>query len=41
MKIGFFISDLTNVFHQMQYTEAKRYAMEKYGAEVILFDGKS
>lgn len=41
MKIAFFISDLTNVFHQMQYTEAKRYAAEKYGAEVILFDGKS
>jgi ABC-type sugar transport system substrate-binding protein len=40
-KIGFFISDLTNVFHQMQYTEAKRYAKEKYGADVILFDGKS
>jgi ABC-type sugar transport system substrate-binding protein len=40
-KIGFFISDLTNVFHQMQYTEARRYAKEKYGADVILFDGKS
>jgi ABC-type sugar transport system substrate-binding protein len=40
-KIGFFVSDLSNVFHQMQYTEAKRYAKEKYGADVILFDGKS
>jgi ABC-type sugar transport system substrate-binding protein len=41
LKIAFFISDLTNVFHQMQYTEAKRYGKEKYGAEVYLFDGKS
>jgi ABC-type sugar transport system substrate-binding protein len=29
------------VFHQGQYTEAKKYAKEKYGAEVYLFDGKS
>ena len=41
MKIAFFVSDLSNVFHQGQYTEAKKYAMEKYGAEVFLFDGKS
>jgi ABC-type sugar transport system substrate-binding protein len=40
-KIAFFVSDLSNVFHQAQFTEAKRYAMEKYGAEVYAFDGKS
>jgi len=41
MKIAFFVSDLSNVFHQGQFTEAKKYAMEKYGAEVYVFDGKS
>jgi ABC-type sugar transport system substrate-binding protein len=41
MKIAFFISDLTNVFHQGQYIAAKKYAKEKYGADVYLFDGKS
>ena len=40
-KIAFFVSDLSNVFHQAQFTEAKKYAMEKYGAEVFAFDGKS
>ncbi len=40
-KIAFFVSDLSNVFHQMQATEAKKYAKEKYGAEVFVFDGKS
>src|SRR5664279_1702455 len=41
MKIAFFVSDLSNVFHQAQFTEAKKYAKEKYGAEVFAFDGKS
>jgi ABC-type sugar transport system substrate-binding protein len=41
LKIAFFVSDMTNVFHQGQFTEAKKYAMEKYGAEVYAFDGKS
>src|SRR5574341_1399040 len=40
-KIAFFVSDLSNVFHQAQFTEAKKYAQEKYGAEVYAFDGKS
>jgi ABC-type sugar transport system substrate-binding protein len=40
-KIAFFVSDLSNVFHQGQFTEAQKYAKEKYGAEVFLFDGKS
>jgi len=40
-KIAFFVSDLSNVFHQAQFAEAKKYAQEKYGAEVIAFDGKS
>ena len=29
------------MFHQAQATEAKKYAKEKYGAEVFVFDGKS
>ena len=41
VKIAFFVSDLSNVFHQAQFAEAKAYAMEKYGAEVYAFDGKS
>jgi hypothetical protein len=41
LKIAFFVSDMTNVFHQGQFTEAKKYAKEKYGAEVYAFDGKS
>jgi ABC-type sugar transport system substrate-binding protein len=41
LKIAFFVSDLSNVFHQAQFTEAQRYAKEKYGAEVFAFDGKS
>jgi len=41
MKIAFFVSDLSNVFHQAQFTEAKKYAKDKYGAEVYAFDGKS
>jgi ABC-type sugar transport system substrate-binding protein len=41
MRIAFFVSDLGNVFHQAQFTEAKKYAKEKYGAEVFAFDGKS
>ena len=41
MKIAFFVSDLGNVFHQAQFAEAKKYAKEKYGAEVFAFDGKS
>jgi ABC-type sugar transport system substrate-binding protein len=40
-KIAFFVSDLSNVFHQAQFTEAQKYAKEKYGAEVFAFDGKS
>jgi ABC-type sugar transport system substrate-binding protein len=40
-KIAFFVSDLSNVFHQAQFAEAKRYAKEKYGAEVYAFDGKA
>ncbi len=41
MKIAFFVSDLSNVFHQAQFAEAQKYAKEKYGAEVFAFDGKS
>ena len=40
-KIAFFVSDLSNVFHQAQATEAQKYAMDKYGAEVTIFDGKA
>jgi ABC-type sugar transport system substrate-binding protein len=41
VKIAFFVSDLSNVFHQAQFAEAKKYAKEKYGADVYAFDGKS
>ncbi|HVN55781.1 MAG TPA: hypothetical protein VMT46_15725, partial [Anaerolineaceae bacterium] len=41
LKIAFFVSDLSNVFHQAQSTEAKKYAKEKYGADVFVFDGKA
>lgn len=41
MKIAYFVSDLSNVFHQAQFAEGKKYAAEKYGAEVFAFDGKS
>ncbi len=41
MKIAFFVSDLSNVFHQAQAAEAEKYAMEEYGAEVFIFDGQS
>lgn len=41
LKIAFFVSDLSNVFHQAQFAAAKEYAMEKYGAEVYAFDGQS
>ena len=40
-KIAFFVSDLSNVFHQAQAAEAQKYAKEKYGAEVFVFDGKA
>ena len=40
-RIAFFVSDLSNVFHQSQASEAKRYGKEKYGAEVVVFDGKA
>ena len=40
-KIAFFVSDLSNVFHQAQFAAAQKYGMEKYGVEVIAFDGKS
>jgi ABC-type sugar transport system substrate-binding protein len=41
LKIAFFVSDLSNVFHQGQAAEAQKYALEKYGAEVFVFDGKA
>ena len=41
LKIAFFVSDLSNVFHQAQAAEAKKYAKEKYGADVFVFDGKA
>ena len=40
-RIAFFVSDLSNVFHQSQAAEAQRYAKEKYGAEVVVLDGKA
>ena len=40
-RIAFFVSDMTNVFHQNQATEAQRYGAEEYGADVVIFDGKA
>jgi ABC-type sugar transport system substrate-binding protein len=41
MKIAYFVSDMKETFHQAQFAEAKKYAKEKYGADVIAFDGKA
>jgi ABC-type sugar transport system substrate-binding protein len=41
LKIAFFVSDLSNGFHQAQFAAAKKYAKEKYNADVFAFDGKS
>jgi ABC-type sugar transport system substrate-binding protein len=41
LKIAFFVSDLSNNFHQAQFAAAKAYAKAKYGADVFAFDGKS
>lgn len=41
LKIAFFVSTMNNGFHQAQAVEAKRYAKEKYNADVYIFDGKS
>jgi ABC-type sugar transport system substrate-binding protein len=40
-RIAFFVSDLSNVFHQAQATEAQRYALEEYGADVTIIDGEA
>jgi ABC-type sugar transport system substrate-binding protein len=40
-RIAFFVSDLSNVFHQSQAAEAERYARETYDAEVVVFDGQA
>lgn len=40
-RIAFFVSDLSNVFHQAQAAEAQRYAADEYGAEVVVFDGQA
>ena len=40
-RIAFFVSDLSNVFHQSQAAEAQRYAADEYGAEVVIFDGQA
>lgn len=40
-RIAFFVSDLSNVFHQSQAAEAERYAKEAYGAAVVTFDGQA
>jgi ABC-type sugar transport system substrate-binding protein len=41
LKIGYFVSALNNGFHQAHANWAVKYAKEKYGADVQLFDGKS
>lgn len=41
LTIAYFVSDYSNGYHQGDASWAKKYAMEKYGAEVQVFDGKS
>lgn len=41
MKIAYFVSQLSNEFHQARAAAAQKYAKEKYGAEVVIMDGKS
>ena len=40
-RIAFFVSDLSNVFHQSQASAAEQYAKDKYGAEVVVFGGQA
>ncbi len=39
LKIAYLVSDMKETFHQASYEAAKEYAKEKYGADVIAFDG--
>jgi ABC-type sugar transport system substrate-binding protein len=41
LKIGYGVPAINNGFHQAQANWAKKYAEEKYGAKVEVFDGKS
>ncbi|MDR1580830.1 MAG: substrate-binding domain-containing protein [Synergistaceae bacterium] len=41
LKIAYFVSELSNTFHQARFAAAKQYALDKYGIEVYAFDGKS
>lgn len=41
MKIAYFVSTMANEFHQARAAAAIQYAKEKYGAEVVIMDGKS
>lgn len=41
LKAAYFVSDLSNTFHQARFARAKQYAADTYGMEVYAFDGKS
>ncbi len=41
LEIAYFVSTLDNNYHQADAGWAAKYAMEKYGAKVQVFDGKS
>ena len=41
LKIAYFVSTLANEFHQARAAAAVKYGLEKYGAEVVIIDGKS
>jgi ABC-type sugar transport system substrate-binding protein len=41
VKIAYFVSTLSNGFHQAQANWAVKYAKERYNADVQVFDGKS
>ncbi|MCL1894942.1 MAG: substrate-binding domain-containing protein [Clostridiales bacterium] len=41
LQIAYFVSDMTNTFHQARFAAAKNYGAENYGMNVVAFDGKS
>jgi len=41
LQIAYFVSDMTNTFHQARFAAAKNYGAEKYNMNVVAFDGKS
>ena len=40
-QIAYFVSDMTNTFHQARFAAAKSYGLDQYNMNVVAFDGKS